>query len=304
MNKNTPIVIESISKFHKLLCLRSPEHPLVSVIDLKDITIDSKYSNAAISHNFYSISLKKNVKGKIKYGQQYYDFDEGIMSFLAPKQVTRSEIENVSKLEGILLIVHPDFFQKYPLTTKIKEYGFFSYAVNEALHLSEKEEQMMYTILNNIKQEISSSIDTFTQDLIVSHIDLLLNYSNRFYNRQFITRKSVNNDMLTKLEMILNTYFNTNESLKKGVPTVQYISDELNISPNYLSDLLRHQTGLSTKQHIQNVLIDKAKEFLTTTNLSISQIAYTLGFEYPQSFSKLFKNKTDQTPLQYRHSFN
>ncbi|WP_020527020.1 helix-turn-helix domain-containing protein [Flexithrix dorotheae] len=306
MNKKVspPLVIESIPKLHKHFGIKSPEHPLVSVVDLKDVPPCCGISDEAISHHFYTISIKKNVKGKFRYGQQYYDFDKGVMTFLAPKQILKIELENDSVGEGFMLYVHPDFFQKYPLAAKIKEYGFFSYAVNEALHLSETEDKMISKMFMDIRHEIHTSIDNFTQDLIVSYIDLLLNYSNRFYNRQFITRKVVNNDILVKLENLLHAYFNQNEFPEKGLPTVQYISEKLNISPSYLSDMLRHQTGMSTKHHIQNVLIEKAKEFLSITDLSISEIAYMLGFEYPQSFNKLFKNKTNQTPLQYRHSLN
>ncbi len=308
MNKKSSIltVIESISVLHKILGLEKPKHPLVSVIDLKKVNSDSKIYTNPISHNFYSISIKRNVKRKMKYGQQYYDFDEGVMSFMAPKQIMKSEgnIENASNLEGVLLIFHPDFFQKHPLRMKIKKYGFFSYSVNEALHLSVDEEAMILTMFDNIKKEITLNIDVFTQDLIISHIDLLLNYSNRFYNRQFITRKANNNNVLTQVEALLNDYFDTEKPLEKGFPTVLYISESLNVSPNYLSDMLRQLTGMSTKQHIQNALIDKAKEFLTTTELSVSEIAYALGFEYPQSFNKLFKRKTNQTPLRYKQSFN
>lgn len=185
------------------------------------------------------------------------------------------------------MIVHPDFIRNYPLEKKIAAYGYFSYAVNEALYLSEKEEAMIETIMKNIEQEYRSVIDTYSQDVIVSHIELLLNYANRFYNRQFITRKNAGNHLLENVEELLTEYFNGSKVSEKGVPTVQYISEKLNISPNYLSDMLRLLTGQSTQQHIHNKLIEKAKEILTTTSLSVSEIAYGLGFEYPQSFSKV-----------------
>ncbi len=188
------------------------------------------------------------------------------------------------------------------MSKTIKNYGYFSYAVNEALHLSEKEEAMITTTMLNIEQEYRSGIDIYSQDVIVSHIELLLNYSNRFYNRQFITRKSASNDLLVKLDHLLTEYFD--KHLQSGLPTVHFISEQLNISSNYLSDLLRTLTGQSTQQHIHNKLIEKAKEILTTTSLSVSEIAYQLGFEYPQSFSKLFKSKTNVSPLEFRHSFN
>jgi AraC-like DNA-binding protein len=201
-------------------------------------------------------------------------------------------------------VIHPDFIQNYSLSKNIKGYGYFSYAVNEALHLSEKEEIMVSAIMQNIKQEYHSVIDNYSQDVIVSQIELLLNYANRFYNRQFITRKNAGNDLLTKMEALLEEYFSGNQVQEFGLPSVQYIAGQLNISPNYLSDMLRSLTGQSTQQHIQAKLIEKAKTILSTTSLSVSEIAYQLGFEYPQSFSKLFKNKTNISPLEFRHNFN
>jgi AraC family transcriptional regulator, transcriptional activator of pobA len=190
------------------------------------------------------------------------------------------------------------------LAQAIKEYGFFSYAVNEALHLSEKEEAMIASIMLNIEQEYRAAIDSFSQDVMVSHMELLLTYANRFYNRQFITRKHAHNDLLIRLEALLSDYFKGDHVREMGLPTVQYISDQLNMSPNYLSDTLRQLTGQSTQQHIHDKLIEKAKESLTTTSLSVSEIAYQLGFEYPQSFSKLFKSKTRVSPLEFRQTFN
>ncbi|MBC7922452.1 MAG: helix-turn-helix transcriptional regulator [Ferruginibacter sp.] len=300
----TPYVIHSIAELHRLLSLSKPKHPLVSVIKLNDLKEACPEMIGSFLYNFYSICIKKDFKGKLKYGQHYYDFDEGVMTFFSPGQVISSEATDEVSLSGWWLVVHPDFIRNYPLAKTIKDYGFFSYAVNEALHLSEKEEAMLASIMQSIEQEYHSVIDTFSQDVIVSHIDLLLNYSNRFYNRQFITRKHVSNDLLVNLEAILSEYFNGDEVQKTGLPTVQYISDKLNISPNYLSDLLRNLTGQSTQQHIHDKLIEKAKEILSTTSLSVSEVAYQLGFEYPQSFSKLFKSKTQVSPLEFRHSFN
>ncbi|SFW67096.1 AraC-type DNA-binding protein [Chitinophaga sancti] len=199
---------------------------------------------------------------------------------------------------------HPDFLAGYPLAKTIKNYGFFSYEVNEALHLSEKEEEILENIFKNIENEYQSNIDQFSQDVIIAHIELILQYSNRFYNRQFITRKIANNEILVRLEKLLDDYFNDDEKLVAGLPTVQQIAEHLNISPNYLSDMLRSITGQTTQHHIHEKLIEKAKELLTTSNLSISEIAYRLGFEYPQSFNKLFKKKTDISPLEFRQSFN
>ncbi|WP_419800932.1 helix-turn-helix domain-containing protein [Mucilaginibacter sp.] len=296
-----PYIINSVSEMHRILALPKPEHPLVSVINFDEIQCFADESLSSVVYNFYSICIKKDFKGKLKYGQNYYDFDEGVLTFFSPGQVISTELTEDLKLSGYWLIIHPDFIQNYPLAKTIKTYGYFSYAVNEALFLSEKEETMIASIMKNIEQEYYSNIDHYSQDVIVSHVELLLNYANRFYNRQFITRKTASHDLLVKMEDILNDYFDKQHA---GLPTVQYISGKLNVSPNYLSDLLRSITGQSTQQHIQNKLIEKAKEILTTTSLSVSEIAYQLGFEYPQSFSKLFKNKTHVSPLQFRQSFN
>ncbi|MES2576881.1 MULTISPECIES: AraC family transcriptional regulator [unclassified Flavobacterium] len=306
MKKEThsPYSINSISELHRLLQLPKPKHPLVSVINLNEIKCHFDESIKSFVYNFYSICTKKDFKGKLKYGQNYYDFDEGIMTFFSPGQVISTVVDEDIALSGIWLVVHPDFIQNYALAKSIKDYGFFSYAVNEALHLSDKEEAMITDIMQNIDAEYCSVIDGFSQDVILSHIELLLNYSNRFYNRQFITRKNASNDLLSNLEKLLLDYFNGNKVQELGLPTVLYISEQLNVSPNYLSDMLRSLTGQSTQQHIHDKLIEKAKEILTTTSLSVSEIAYQLGFEYPQSFSKLFKSKTNVSPLEFRSSFN
>jgi len=301
---NIPYIFNSISELHRVLQLPKPQHPLVSVINLAEITCFSEEELQSVVYNFYSICIKKGFEGKMKYGQNYYDFDEGIMTFFSPGQVVSAEIVACIKLNGWWLVVHPDFLRNYQVAKNIKNYGYFSYAVNEALHLSEKEEVMATSIVQNIAQEYQSVIDNYSQDVIISQIELLLNYCNRFYNRQFITRKNASNDLLIKLEDLLSNYFNSKKVQELGLPTVQYISQQLNISPNYLSDMLRSLTGQSTQQHIQDKLIERAKEILTTTSLSVSEIAYQLGFEYPQSFSKLFKNKTNASPLEFRHNFN
>lgn len=302
--ENAPYFIQSISELHQLLELPKPKHPLVSVINFKEIKCFSDESLRSVYYNFYCIAIKKNFEGKMKYGQQYYDFDEGVMTFFSPMQVVTTDIVDGLKLSGYWLVVHPDFIRNYPLGKAIKKYGYFSYAVNEALHLSEDEEKAIIAIMQNIAQEYRLVIDHFSQDVIVSYIELLLNYCNRFYSRQFITRKAANNDLLMKLEAILTDYFNNEQVRNQGLPTVQYISAKLNVSADYLSDMLRNLTGQSTQQHIHNYVIEKSKEILTTTNMSVSETAYQLGFEYPQSFSKLFKAKTNLSPLEFRQSFN
>lgn len=297
-------VINSISELHKLMGLPKPLHPLVSLINMDEVPRSDHSEPAQFILNFYGVSLKKNLQGKLKYGQNHYDFDEGVLAMTAPKQVLSVSGAENYEVSGWWLVFHSEFILSYPLTNTIKGYGFFSYAVNEALHLSDREEKMLEGIFKSIEQEYQTSIDPFSHDVMVAHLDLLLNYCNRFYNRQFLTRKTASNDILAKLEHVLTDYFSSDKVQMLGLPSVLYISEQLNVSTNYLSDLLRTITGQNTQQHIHNKLIEKAKETLTTTNLSISEIAYQLGFEHPQSFNKLFKNKTSLTPIEFRASFN
>jgi len=302
--ENKFIKINSVSELHKLMGLPKPKHPLVSLINYNDIRYAGIDNSVKAILNFYTVSIKHNADCKFNYGQNYYDFDEGVLAFMEPGQVASGTQNGNIKADGWLLVFHPDLIRNYPIGKNIKNYGFFSYAVNEALHLSESEEEMIGEIFKNIEKEYNHSIDQFSQDVMVSQIELLLNYSNRFYNRQFITRKTASNDLLTKIEALLEEYFKSDKILESGLPTVQFFADKLNLSPNYLSDMLRIITGQSTQQHIHNKLIEKAKEALSTTNLTVSEIAYQLGFEHPQSFSKLFKTKMNVSPLEYRASFN
>ncbi len=301
-----PIRIKTISEYHQLMGLPKPEHPLVSVINFESIKKLPYSESISLIFDFYSISLKRDFNAKMKYGQQQYDFDEGILFFMSPGQVFGIEMEKGVALKhtGWMLLVHPDFLWNTSLAKTIRRYEFFNYSVNEALFLSDKEETIIIGLLQNIKQEYHSNIDKFSQDLIIAQIELLLTYSERFFHRQFITRKITNHKILNRLEEILDEYYVSDKLLQKGLPTVQFIAGALNVSPNYLSDLLKVLTGQSTQQHIHDKLIEKAKEKLSTTDLSVSEIAYELGFEHPQSFSKLFKTKTSQSPLEFRHSFN
>jgi len=300
-----PEKVSSIHVLHRFLGLKKPSNPLISVFNFDDVKLEPETILSAITTDFYVLALKKDCAGgKCKYGQQYYDFDEGIMYFIAPHQVLQFEDVLLNGVKGFVLVVHPDFFQGYPLASQIKDYGYFSYASNEALHLSEREEKSIMDIIGNISLEINANMDTFTQDLLVSNIDLLLKYCDRFYNRQFLTRKKASNDLLTKLEVLLDDYFKNDKLVISGIPTVQFVANELHLSPNYLSDMLRVHTGQTTQQHIQNRLIEKAKELLSTTRMSVSEIAYHLGFEHPQSFHRLFKNRTAVSPLEFRASFN
>ncbi|SDQ67055.1 Helix-turn-helix domain-containing protein [Chryseobacterium soldanellicola] len=295
--------IKSISQLVRLLGLPAPLHPLIALVDYNTVPIEIFPKGQKISLDFYKISFKPSFTGHIKYGQGYYDFEEGGLAFLKPKQIVFSP-EDTESYEGIALYFHPDFIRNYPLGKTISQYGFFSYDVSEALFLSLKEKEIIAGLFASIANELDNNIDSFSQDVLVSQIELLLNYSNRFYNRQFITRKAVNHDIITSLDKLLNNYFEKESSLRNGLPSVNYISTELKLSQRYLSDMLRSLTGLNTQQYIQNAIIEKAKEKLSTTNLSVSEIAYELGFEHSQSFSKLFKTKTNVSPLQFRQSFN
>jgi len=298
--------IKSISEYHRVRGLPKPAHPLISLVDYRLIGHSTEYNQVSWVFDFYSISLKRDVDAKLKYGQQEYDFDEGVLFFIAPGQVITVEVEKnaVSTRSGWILLVHPDFLWNTPLAKTIRQYEYFGYSVNEALHLSAKEEDTVISIMQNIQQEYLSNIDKFSQSVIIAQLELLLTYGERFYQRQFITRKISNHKILDRLEEILSNYFNTDDLIKKGLPSVQYIASTLNVSPNYLSGLLKVLTGQSTQQHIHDKLIAKAKEKLSTTDLSVSEIAYELGFEHPQSFSKLFKTKTNLSPLAFRQSFN
>lgn len=300
--KKIPLKLNSISALHKVLGFPKPSHPLISLVNYADIQTPYEEWPKSILLNFYKISYKKSLTGKIKYGQGYYDFDEGGLSFISPNQVIACA-DDEQDYSGYTLLIHPDFLRGYPLDNKIKTFGFFSYTANEALFLSDREKQVILSVFENIREELDNTIDDFSQDLVISHIEVLLNYSNRFYKRQFITRKAVNHDLLAKLEQLLNNYFNKEESLSRGLPTVEYLAEQLNLSPRYLSDVLRSLTGHNAQQKIHDTLIEKAKEYLTATNLSVAEVAYRLGFEHPQSFNKLFKKKTNQTPIEFKHAF-
>ncbi|WP_412466396.1 helix-turn-helix domain-containing protein [Pedobacter sp. KLB.chiD] len=292
--------INSISEFHRLLSLPEPRHPLVSVINLAESVFLEDEIWKGFVNRFYCVALKREAKGKIRYGQQHYDYDKGVLSFTAPNQVQQLDLQNMECGSGYLLIFHPDFLLQHPLANSIHQYGFFDYAVNEALHLSAEEEDDLITILHKIDKECQH-IDKHTQEIILTQIESLLKYSNRFYERQFLTRKNNNLTLLTRFEQLVDDYFNSEVN---SLLTVHHIATQMNLSPNYLSDLLRIHTGQNTQQHIHEKLIAKAKEKLSTTNLSVSEIAYALGFEHAQSFSTLFKKKTNLSPLEFRQGFN
>jgi AraC-like DNA-binding protein len=293
---------ESLSAFHAMFGLEKPKHPLISFFDIGTMQYDAKALPASLVLDFYKIAYKSNLCGRAKYGQHYYDFNEGGLVFTSPGQVFESPPGTPTS--GFMLLIHPDFLLSYPLSKEIKRFGFFSYAANEALHVSEREKEIIMLVFNIIDEELKSRIDDFSQDVIVAQIELLLNYSNRFYKRQFLTRKAVSNDYLQRVEEILDVYFNSDKASTHGIPTVQYLADALNLSPGYLSDMLRSLTGQNAQQVIHGRLIERAKNVLSTSDLSVAEIAYTLGFEHPQSFSRLFKAKTNQSPFDFRRSFN
>lgn len=291
----------SLSEFHKMFGLPKPEHPLVSFIRMEEMKMPDEVLPDYLALDFYKIAYKDTL-GQAKYGQHHYDFGEGGLVFTAPGQLFESP--NTDKVKGYLILVHADFFLSYPLAKKIKQYGFFSYAADEALHVSEKEKEILFSVFSIIDEELKGRTDDFSQDVVISQIELLLNYSSRYYKRQFITHKAANDHLIEKFENVLDFYFNADGQLQNGLPSVQEVADRLNVSASYLSDMLRSLTGLNTQQHIHHRFIETAKEILSATDLSVSEIAYRMGFEYPQSFTRLFKSKTNQTPLEFRQSFN
>jgi len=299
--------IKTITAYHRAAGLPKPAHPLISLVHMEDLTKPLAEGSFNVIFDFYSISMKRVKHTKFKYGQQANDFDEGVLFFMSPGQVFGVEVEKGSIMhrpEGWMILIHPDFLWGTPLAKAIKQYEFFDYSVYEALYLSDKEETMLTTIVQNIEQEYHANIDRFSQSVIIAQLELLLTYSERFYQRQFITRKIANHEILIKLEDLLNNYFRSDALAKKGLPSVTYIAENLNISAGYLSSLLKSLTGQNTQQHLHNKLIEVAKEKLSTSHLSVSEIAYELGFEHLQSFSKMFKSKTSFSPLEFRQSFN
>jgi len=310
-SEQAPLLFESLSEAMKAAGFSAPQHPLIALVNGVDRPVTGTPPQHHHVLNFYKISFRPHLGGTLRYGQTYFDFNEGGMFFAAPNQVVGNNarvhgrtVENQCIDQQITLLMHPDFLLNYPLAKTIKRYHYFSYSINEALHLSDKEKEVILSVFRNMEDELNNRIDDVSHDVIISQIELLLNYAQRFYKRQFLTRKPVNDGVLPKLEAMLDEYFDGQAALSQGIPTVQSLADRLNFSPSYLSDMLRSLTGQNTQQHIHNKLIERAKEQLSTTSLSVSEIAYALGFEHPQSFSKFFRNKTNQSPLAFRASFN
>lgn len=293
--------VESISKMHKLLGLAPPKHPHISIFNWEDVqpqeTIGEENEGQAV-FDFYIVSVKDSPCGELKYGRNTYDFSEGSMMFVGPGQVMSSSGDASSS--GWALIFHPELIRHSKISKKMSEYSFFQYNVHEALHLSEKEKTIVSTLVDQIRMEYSNNIDVFTKEVIVSQLELLFNYSQRFYSRQFITRTAYNNDLVSRFESDLIDWFDSGKASEMGLPTVKQCANKLGMSPDYLSDMLKQETGKSAQEHIHYMLIDRAKNELLSTSNTVSEIAYALGFEYPQYFSKLFKSKTGMTPSQYR----
>jgi AraC-like DNA-binding protein len=297
----------TISEFHEFVQLPKPQHPLLSVVDVGTVPHRDGEQPMSMVFDFYSISVKRMHNVHVQYGQHSFDFNEGVLSFMAPNQVFSIAVADPAQevvKSGWVVYLHPDFLWNTPLAKTIQQHDFWDYSLKESLFLSAKEEAAILNIIFAIQQEYSSTIDRFSKPIIVSHLESLLQYADRFYDRQFLTREKANHEVLERLETLLQAYFNSDNLLERGLPTVHYVADCLHLSPKYLSNLLRVLTGQNTQQHIHAQLIAKAKEKLSTTNLSVSEIAYGLGFEHLQSFSKLFKTKTNLSPLEFRASFN
>lgn len=296
MEDKTIMKLENVFEYNELMGIETL-HPLISVIDLSKA---KRMKHFRSSYGFYTVFLKETKCGDIRYGRQYYDYQEGTLVFLAPGQVIGMEDNGeVFQPKGWALLFHPDLVRGTSLGRNMGNYTFFSYEVNEALHLSEQEQHIIIDCLNNILFELQRGVDKHSKILIVSNIELLLNYSLRFYDRQFITRENINKDILTKFENLLDEYFISEKPLNLGIPSVKYCADQLHLSSNYFG-LIKKETGRTAQEHIQFKLMSVAKDRLPDTSKTVSQIAYELGFQYPQHFSRLFKKTVGCTPNEYR----
>ncbi|WCT12071.1 helix-turn-helix domain-containing protein [Mucilaginibacter jinjuensis] len=277
-------------------------HPLIAVVDFsqvkEEITEDTK-----VSADFYTLIFKNYNRNNIKYGRKLVDFTDGSLICMSPNQVLEmdNDTESSPQMSGWGLFFHPDLIRSTSLNDKMKDYSFLSYEISEALHLSEKERQILTDCVQNIHTELQENIDVHSQSIIVSGVEMLLNYCSRFYGRQFITRKNSNNTVVVQIEKLLTEYFRTSDISERGLPSVKYLAEHVYLSPNYLSDLLKKETGKSAQDHIHYYLIEEAKNILLSSNRSVGEIAYSLGFEYPQYFNKLFKQKTGKTPIEFRN---
>ncbi|KOS05743.1 AraC family transcriptional regulator [Flavobacterium akiainvivens] len=307
-----PIRFKTLSDVMKASGFPPPQHPLITLLNGVDRPVVGIAPKKSHVLSYYKIAFKPNAGGKLIYGHTKFDFKEGGLFFIAPQQMLSSAEDNQEKdidepkvlSPQITLLIDPDFLVPYPLGQKINQYHFFSYATSETLHLSEREKETIVALFRNIEEELENRIDEMSHDVIVSQLELLLTYAQRFYKRQFLTRKQNYHSLTERIDQLLEEYFSHDMAMNNGIPTINYLADHLHMSASYLSDLLRNLTGKNTQQLIHDKMIYHAKNKLATTNSSISEIAFELGFEQPQSFSRLFKLKTKQTPQQYRTQFN
>ncbi|MEO9503323.1 helix-turn-helix domain-containing protein [Nonlabens ulvanivorans] len=292
---------KTLSSFLQYMELPLPEHPMFSIYVAQEESFlpCPRESSPPITNDCYSISLKKIVKGDLNYGRTSYDFTNGALIFIAPRQVLQWDSSVIFEQKGFSINFHEDFLKGTELATQIKKYNFFSYSVNESLHLSPKEEKQIESIVHNIKIEYQNNQDEFSKEIIISQLSTLLKYANRFYERQFLNRKELSNDLLEKFNFQLAMYFESGKLSENGIPTIEQIADKLNVSQRYLSDTLKKETGKTTTEHLQLNLIDKAKDILLQPHKTIAEVAYELGFEYPHYFSRLFKKKEGISPSQY-----
>ncbi len=296
---------KTLSSYLDYLELPRPEHPMLSVFSAKGdgFLPCPKESSPPITNDCYSISLKKIVKGEVNYGRTYYDFANGALIFIAPRQVLQWDSSVVYDQKGFSINFHEDFLKGTELAHQIKKYGFFSYSANEALHLSPREEKQIESIVENIDIEYQNNQDEFSKDIIISQLSTLLKYADRFYERQFLNRKELSNDLLKQFNQQLEGYFNSGQLQEKGIPSIEQMADQLSVSQRYLSDTLKKETGKTSTEHLQLYLIDEAKNILLNPGKTISEVAYELGFEYPPYFSRLFKKKEGISPSVYREKY-
>ncbi|MGR3679186.1 MAG: helix-turn-helix domain-containing protein [Paracoccaceae bacterium] len=305
MTNRTEIMhVATISQLHRNLELAKPLHPLVSLIRLGELDFRKYQELVRFSYGFYTVSLKRGLQNKVHYGHSSYDVDEGVLGLGKPHQVMAMQAHPDDDITGWMHVFHPDFLSGYQLSEKVGKYGFFSYDVNEALHLSDREEQRLLTLMQQLHEEYSDRIDAFSQDVMISQLDLLLSHVNRFFNRQFLTRKKGNADILSKLDAFLEDYFGGGHAYSEGFPVVGQLAKYLLVSPSYLNDMLTSLTGSSARDYIQRMTLTKAKLSLSLTTKSVSEIGYELGFQHSQSFNKFFKKHTNLSPGEYRRSMN
>ena len=296
--------IASIHQLHQAVGGEPPRHPSFSIHRLEDLPRGGPAFPARFTYGFYSVGLKKNLSGYVKYGRTQYDFQEGALGFTAPLQVLSFNQEILENASGWMLFFQPDFLANSILADRLNEYGFFHYQVNEGLHLSKEEDDTLNAIFKNIEAEYQRPIDQHSKQVVVFNLELLLTYAQRYYRRQFVLRNEVNPSVLNRFEKVIHEHFTRSEPLSVGLPTVDYFADQLHLSAKYLSDLLKSLTGKTTQEHIHHQLIEKAKLKLLSSDDSIAEIAYGLGFEYPQYFSRLFKEKTGLSPRAFRTNEN